>query len=131
MNSDVELTAIVPVIVVLPAPSVLVTDSVPVTFELPVICAPFALTVRPVPAVTVVPTKSAPPIPVPPATINAPDPEFELGAELTMFRGLLSLRTSMSWLEVYAYIAYILIVGYFFLKPSKTTSVEQPKVKVS
>jgi hypothetical protein len=37
----------------------------------------------------------------------------------------------MSWLEVYAYIAYILVVGYFFLKPSKTKTVEQQTVKVS
>jgi len=53
------------------------------------------------------------------------------GFVATMFRGLLSLRTSMSWLEVYAYIAYILVVGYFFLKPSKTKTVEQQTVKVS
>lgn len=53
------------------------------------------------------------------------------GFVATMFRGLLSLRTSMSWLEVYAYIAYILVVGYFFLKPSKTNTVEQQTVKVS
>ena len=50
------------------------------------------------------------------------DPE---GFVATIFKGLFSLRTSMSWLEVFAYFTYILIVGYFFLRPAKVKQVEK------
>ena len=56
------------------------------------------------------------------------DPE---GFVATIFKGLFSLRTSMSWLEVFAYFTYILIVGYFFLRPAKVKQVEKVSAKVN
>jgi high-affinity iron transporter len=59
---------------------------------------------------------------------NSIDPE---GFVATLFKGLLSLRTSMSWLEVFAYLTYIAVVATIFLRPSKTIKSTDEKVKVS
>lgn len=59
---------------------------------------------------------------------NSIDPK---GFVATMFKGLLSLRTSMSWLEVFAYVSYIAIVATIFLRPTKVTDLPTEKVKVS
>ena len=53
------------------------------------------------------------------------------GFVATMFRGLLSLRTSMSWLEVFAYLAYIVIVAVIFLRPSRVAKTVKEEVKIS
>jgi len=53
------------------------------------------------------------------------------GFTATMFRGLLSLRTSMSWLEVFAYASYIVIVAAIFLRPSRVAKTVKEEIKVS
>jgi high-affinity iron transporter len=53
------------------------------------------------------------------------------GFTATMFRGLLSLRTSMSWLEVFAYLFYIVIVAAIFLRPSRVAKTVKEEIKVS
>lgn len=59
---------------------------------------------------------------------NSIDPE---GFVATMFKGLLSLRTSMSWLELFAYVSYIVVVATIFLRPSKAVNPTKNQVKVS
>ncbi len=59
---------------------------------------------------------------------NSIDPN---GFVATLFKGLLSLRTSMSWMELFAYISYIVIVATLFLKPAKVSKTTVEKVKVS
>ena len=59
---------------------------------------------------------------------NSIDPE---GFVATMFKGLLSLRTSMSWLELFAYVSYIVVVATIFLRPSKAVNTTKNQVKVS
>jgi high-affinity iron transporter len=53
------------------------------------------------------------------------------GFVATLLKGLLSLRTSMSWLELFAYISYIVIVAAIFLRPGKSVNTTKDKVKVS
>jgi high-affinity iron transporter len=53
------------------------------------------------------------------------------GFTATMFRGLLSLRTSMSWLEVFAYASYIVIVAVIFLRPTRVAKAVKEEIKVS
>jgi high-affinity iron transporter len=53
------------------------------------------------------------------------------GFTATMFRGLLSLRTSMSWLEVFAYLFYIVIVAVIFLRPTRVAKAVKEEIKVS
>jgi high-affinity iron transporter len=59
---------------------------------------------------------------------NSIDPA---GFVATLLKGLLSLRTSMSWLELFAYISYIVIVAAIFLRPGKAVNASKDKVKVS
>jgi high-affinity iron transporter len=59
---------------------------------------------------------------------NSIDPT---GFVATLLKGLLSLRTSMSWLELFAYISYIVIVAAIFLRPGKAVNASKDKVKVS
>ena len=59
---------------------------------------------------------------------NSIDPA---GFVATLLKGLLSLRTSMSWLELFAYISYIVIVAAIFLRPGKAVNATKDKVKVS
>jgi high-affinity iron transporter len=53
------------------------------------------------------------------------------GFVATMFKGLLSLRTSMSWLEVFAYLSYIVIVAAIFLRPSRVAKTVKEEIKIS
>ena len=53
------------------------------------------------------------------------------GFVATMFKGLLSLRTSMSWLEVFAYLSYIVIVTVIFLRPSRVAKTVKEEIKIS
>lgn len=53
------------------------------------------------------------------------------GFVATMFKGLLSLRTSMSWLEVFAYLSYIVIVAVIFLRPSRVAKTVKEEMKIS
>ncbi len=59
---------------------------------------------------------------------NSIDPA---GFVATLLKGLLSLRTSMSWLELFAYVSYIVIVAAIFLRPGKAVNATKDKVKVS
>lgn len=59
---------------------------------------------------------------------NSIDPA---GFVATLLKGLLSLRTSMSWLELFAYVSYIVIVAAFFLRPAKAVNATKDKVIVS
>ena len=59
---------------------------------------------------------------------NSIDPA---GFVATLLKGLLSLRTSMSWLELFAYVSYIVIVAAIFLRPGKAVNASKDKVKVS
>jgi len=59
---------------------------------------------------------------------NSIDPT---GFVATLLKGLLSLRTSMSWLELFAYVSYIVIVAVIFLRPAKAVNATKDKVIVS
>ena len=59
---------------------------------------------------------------------NSIDPT---GFVATLLKGLLSLRTSMSWLELFAYVSYIVIVTAIFLRPAKAVNATKDKVIVS
>jgi high-affinity iron transporter len=59
---------------------------------------------------------------------NSIDPA---GFVATLLKGLLSLRTSMSWLELFAYVSYIVIVATIFLRPTKAVNATKDQVKVS
>jgi len=59
---------------------------------------------------------------------NSIDPA---GFVATLLKGLLSLRTSMSWLELFAYVSYIVIVASIFLRPTKAVNATKDQVKVS
>ncbi len=59
---------------------------------------------------------------------NSIDPA---GFVATLLKGLLSLRTSMSWLELFAYVSYIVIVAAIFLRPAKAVNATKDKVIVS
>jgi len=59
---------------------------------------------------------------------NSIDPA---GFVATLLKGLLSLRTSMSWLELFAYVSYIVIVAAIFLRPTRATNPTKDKVIVS
>ena len=59
---------------------------------------------------------------------NSIDPT---GFVATLLKGLLSLRTSMSWLELFAYVSYIVIVAAIFLRPAKAVNATKDKVIVS
>jgi len=59
---------------------------------------------------------------------NSIDPA---GFVATLLKGLLSLRTSMSWLELFAYVSYIVIVAAIFLRPAKAVNASKDKVIVS
>ena len=59
---------------------------------------------------------------------NSIDPA---GFVATLLKGLLSLRTSMSWLELFAYFSYIVIVAAIFLRPAKAVNATKDKVIVS
>jgi len=59
---------------------------------------------------------------------NSIDPS---GFVATLLKGLLSLRTSMSWLELFAYVSYIVIVAAIFLRPAKAVNATKDQVKVS
>ena len=59
---------------------------------------------------------------------NSIDPT---GFVATLLKGLLSLRTSMSWLELFAYVSYIVIVAAIFLRPTKAVNATKDKVIVS
>jgi high-affinity iron transporter len=47
------------------------------------------------------------------------------GFVATMFKGLLSIRTSMSLLEVFAYLSYIAIVSAIFLRPGQAKKIKE------
>jgi len=54
----------------------------------------------------------------------------ETGFVATLFKGLFSLRTSMSVVEFISYATYILVVGTLFLKPSRKTEKKLVKTEV-
>ena len=74
-------------------------------------------------------------------TLFTPDPNnnaYDISGSIdptgfvaTMFKGLLSLRTSMSWLEVFAYLSYIVIVAVIFLRPSRVAKTVKEEIKIS